>query len=104
MTRLGRGTDASRIYRLTPTSRLPAQSVLLSVESNKEQLSKAIVQDLKDHKDDYVRNSLVVTGQDPTPIEISGPSDDEDSGKVVPRHDLRDTYDEAGNIILHRVS
>ena len=89
---------------MTPNTRLPSQSALLSVTSNKQQLIKLIVDDLKKHKDDAVRNSLVVTGPEPIPVELKGPSNDEDTGKVVLRHDLRNTHEEADNIILHQVS
>ena len=92
------------MFQLIPTSRLPAQSVLLSVASNKAQLIKAIIQDLKEHKDDHVQNSLVVTGPEPTPVEMHGPGDDEDVGNIVHRHDLRNTQEEADTILLHQVS
>lgn len=62
-----------------------------------------IIQDLIDHRHDPVEHSLVVTGPDPTPLELPGPSVDTDAGVVIQRHDLRTTQEEADTIIVQQV-
>ena len=70
---------------------------------NKEQLIDFIVADLLAHKDDLVENDLILTGPDPTPVEIRGPSRENLHGQVIPRLDLRTTHEEADNILLNQV-
>ena len=60
---------ASRVYTLRPPARLPAQKVVLTVSSNKAQLIDLILADLEAHKD-VLNGKLVVTGNDPVPIQI----------------------------------
>ena len=45
-----------------------------------------------------------MTGPDPVPIEIVGPSRDSVHGEIIECNDLRNTHEEADNIILHQVS
>ena len=85
------------------TQPLPAQAVLLGVTVNKKQLIDFIVADLIAHKHDLVRNALIVTGPDPTPIEIRGPSHENPQGQIIPRPDLRTTHEEADNILINQV-
>ena len=103
-TRIKRDKTATRIFNLSPVHPLPSQTVLLSVTANKSQLINFIVEDLKNHKNDLVLHPLIVTGPDPVPIEIVGPSRDSVHGEIIKRNDLRNTHEEADNIILHQVS
>ena len=57
------------MYTLRPPARLPAQKVVLTVSSNKTQLIDLILADLEAHKD-VLNGKLVVTGNDPVPIQI----------------------------------
>ena len=70
---------------------------------NKEQLIDFIVHDLIAHKHDLVKNSLILTGPDPTPLEIRGPSRENLHGQIIPRLDLRTTHEEADNILINQV-
>ena len=101
-TRCRRQKGASRMFYLKQTSGLPAQTLLLSVTSNKVQIINMIIKDLKDHKDDPVAHTLVITGPDPVSLELPGLVGDNDSGVVIPRHDLRNTHEEADRIIDHQ--
>ena len=86
------------MFKLKSTSRLPAQSVLFSVTSNKIQIINMIIADFLDHKHDNVSHSLIVTGPDPVPFELSG------AGLTIYRQDLRTTQEEADTIIIQQVS
>ena len=70
---------------------------------NKEQLINFIVADLIAHKHDIVKNALILTGPDPTPLEIRGPSRESLCGQIIPRLDLRTTHEEADNILINQV-
>lgn len=94
---MSRQKSASRGYALSSATILPAQSVVLTVTSNKEQLINLIVQDLIEHKVEVQGQRLVITGSDPVPVEVS-------SGRVIPRPDLRTTHEEADTIIVQQVS
>ena len=71
---------------------------------NEVKIINMIIKDLKDHKDDPVAHTLVITGPDPVPLELPGLVGDNDSGVVIPRHDLRNTQNEADTIIVHQVT
>ena len=59
--------------------------------------------DMIAHKGDLVNNPLILTGPDPVPLEIRGPSRDNIHGQVIPRPDLRTTHEEADNILINQV-
>ena len=103
-TRWKREKGASRVFKLKNPSRLPAQSLLFSVTSNKVQIIDMIIQDLIAHRVDRVAHSLVVTGPDPVPVEIPGPLASTATGILIDRHDLRTTQEEADTIIVQQVS
>jgi len=63
---------------------------------NKLQLIKLICTYIKEHAELLANNRLVVTGQGPTPIEVS-------DGKVTLRHDLRITHEEADVVIFQQM-
>jgi hypothetical protein len=65
------------------------------VSSNKKQLIQLILEDLISHKD-VLKAKLVVTGNDPTPVEIN-------SGVVIRRQDMAVTHEEANTIIIHQI-
>lgn len=104
VTRWRREKGASRVFSLKSTSRLPAQSLLFSVTSNKVQIINMIIQDLDDHKDDRVSHSLIITGPEPVPIELPGPAGETDTGVRICRHDLVTTQEEADTIIVQQVN
>ena len=56
-----------------------------------------LVQDKKFHEDNTRHHKLVVTGEDPVPIEISG------CGVVISRADLATSHEEADNVIVQQV-
>ena len=95
--RSSRENKSSRVYSLTNTTRLPAQSVVLTVTKNKAQLIEIIINDLKLHADEFQGKRLVVTGQDPVPIEFS-------HGQIIQRQDMSTTHEEADTIIIRQVS
>ena len=45
-----------------------------------------------------------MTGPDPVPIEIVGPSRDSVHGEIIECNDLRNTHEEGDNIIMHQAS
>lgn len=90
------GKEASRRHKLDLHTPLPAQKVVLNVTENKLQLIKLICTYIKEHAELLANNRLVVTGQDPTPIEVS-------NGKVTLRHDLRTTHEEADVVIVQQM-
>ena len=63
-----------------------------------------IIGDLKEYKDDHVAHTLVITGPDPVPIELSGPAGDTDTGVLICRHDLRTVQEEADTSIVQQVT
>ena len=95
-TRSDRDKGASRVYTLAPRSPLPPQKVVLTVSNNKKQLIDFIMEDLISHKDVFTAK-LVITGNDPTPVEI-------DSGLVIRRQDLAVTHEEADTIIIQQIA
>ena len=93
LTRKYRDDGASQVYQLTPVTALPPQDVVLKV-----QLIQLIVQNLvRNPAIFHGRHKLIVTGQDPVPLEIY-------NGYVSPPTDLRSTQEEADTILVHQVS
>lgn len=101
VTRGSRATGVSRVHHLQVDSKLPAQKIVLASSQNKKQLMQLIVDDLvqdkKFHEDNTQHHKLVVTGQDPVPIEIS------EGGVVISRADLATSHEEADIIIVQQV-
>ena len=97
----GRQSGITQIHKLNGRTKLPSQKVILTVVENKKQLMRIICQDLqydrlfharlKDHK-------LVITGEDPCPIEISNGGE-----SVETRSDLNTTHEEADIIIAQQL-
>ena len=83
--RNGRDKGSSRVYSLRPSAALPPQKAVLTVSNNKKQLIDLIMQDMISHKDE-LPSKLVVTGNDPVPVEIH-------LGVVIRRHDMEVTHD-----------
>ena len=98
LARSQRGKGGSKVFKLKPSSRLPAQSVLFSVTQNKLQMIHLIMADLIEHHDDPVEHKLVLTGPDSIPVEIPG-----SNGSPILRHDLTTNQEEADTNILHQV-
>ena len=93
-TRLSRDQGSSRVYVLGIETKLPSQTITLTVSKNKAQMINLIVKDLVDHKDS-IQTKLVITGSDPIPIEIN-------SGVIIQRYDMRITHEEADTILIHQ--
>lgn len=92
------GRDACvRLFDLHSNSPLPARKSVLTSTYNKRQLINLIVEDLRSHASDVKTNKLVVTGDDPVPIEIN-------KGVVSERRDMRTEHEEADNIIIQQAS
>ncbi len=92
------GTNASRQHQLSMSTPLPPKNVCLTVTKNKVQLIALICVHLRLWCDQLPQNGrlLVVTGSEPTPIEIS-------DGIIRERPDLRTTHEEADVIITQQV-
>jgi len=88
---------ACTVYTLTGTTRLPAESVVLTVSKNKAQLIDIIVSDLRLHANEFQTKRLVVTGKDPFPTELY-------QGQTFQRNDMWTTQEEADTIIIQQVS
>ena len=96
VTRIARACkETSRRHLTTP---LPPQKVILIVTANKVQLISIIYNFIKENAALLPRNAsrFVVTGPDPTPIEIY-------KGRVTPRDDIRTTHEEADVIIVQQL-
>ena len=93
----GTKEQASRVYTLRCTARLPPQKVVLTVTTNKDQLIALIVEDLVSHKADFQKHKLVVTGRDQVPVEIA-------NGFVNKRQDMAITQEEGDPLIVQQVS
>ena len=76
---------------------------ILGVIENKCQVIQFVVEDAIKRKDELTHHKLIITGADPVPLEIRGPSNESAVGSVVERHDLCNTHEEADNIILDQV-
>ena len=98
VTRTARGKEASRRHQLSLSMQLPSQKVVLTVSYNKTQLIALIVDALQAQKDHLrsTNHKLVVTGQDPVPVEIS-------HGMIIHRADMRNTQEEADVIMIHQL-
>ena len=95
-TRSERDQGASRVYTLHPATRLPSQKVILTVSSNKKQIIDLIVADLEAHSEE-IRGKLVVTGNDPVPVEIC-------HGLLRRREDMAITHEEADTMIIQQLA
>ena len=95
--RKSRDKGASRLFTLSSKTRLPAQSVVLTVSENKAKLIRLIIEDLILHKDEIRDHKLIVTGENTHPIELF-------HGQKILRNDLETTQEEADTIIVHQVS
>ena len=75
-TRMLRIDPGSRVHKLHINSPLPAQEICLSVSRNKEQLYKMMVTNLTHFETapDTTFHTLVVTGADPVPIQMTNTS------------------------------
>ena len=91
-TRDGRETGITRKHHLLRTTKLPAQKVVLSSVENKKQLIGILCEELTEDRLFHLRSTgdhrLVVTGEDPCPIEV------QNEEKRI-RYDL-ETYQELG--------
>ena len=63
-----------------------------------------MVEDAIKRKGELAHHKLIITGADPVPLEIRGPSNESAVGSVVERYDLRNTHKEAYNIIFVTVT
>ena len=92
------GNNASRQHQLSNLTPLPPQKFCLTVTQNKLQLINLICMFLRERHDllPQNRNLLVVTGAEPTPMEIC-------DGSIRERPDLRTTHEEADVIIIQQV-
>ena len=93
-TRISRDQGSSRIYTISTSTRLPSQTVMLTVSKNKKQLISLIIEDLIEHKDSFT-SKLMITGNNPVPTEIK-------SGVITKRNDLEVTHDEADTIVINQ--
>ena len=95
-TRDGRETGMARKHHLLRTTKLPAQKVDLSSVENKKQLIRILCEELTEDRLFHLRSTgdhkLVVTGEDPCPIEV------QNEEKRI-RYDL-ETYQEEADIII----
>ena len=90
---------ASRRHRLTPSTPLPAQSVVLTVTVNKKQIIGTICEQLRKKGKTHeatMKHSLLVTGSSSIPVEIF-------KGVAIERRDLETTHEEADVIIPRQV-
>ena len=100
VTRDVRETVVSRKHQLLLSTKLPAQNVVLSSIENKKQLNRLLCEELSRDRLFHLRSTekhkLVVTGEDPCPIEIQMEERRE-------RHDLENQQEEADTIIVQQV-
>ena len=92
----GRETGITRKHNLLRTTKLPAQKVVLSSVENKKQLIRILCEELTEDRLFHLRGTgdhkLLVTGEDPCPIEV------QNEDKRI-RYDL-ETYQEEADIII----
>ena len=91
--------QASRRYRLTPSTPLPAQSVVQTVTENKQQIIDTICEQLREKGKTHeatMKHSLLVTGPASITVEIF-------KGVAIERRDLETTHEEADVIIPRQV-
>ncbi|KAG1661394.1 Receptor-type tyrosine-protein phosphatase-like N [Nymphon striatum] len=99
-TRDDRETRVTRKHHLLRTTKLLAQKVVLSSVENKKQLIRIICEELTEDRLFHLRNTgdhkLVVTGEDPCPIEVQ-------NEERRTRYDLETHQEEADIIIVQQV-
>ena len=99
VTRQARECEASRPYQLTERMPLPSQKGILTVTSNKQQLTKIICNNIVNDGSFIARHTsnhkLVITGHNDAPTEIF-------KGVIIERHDISTTHEEADNIIVQQ--
>ena len=99
-TRDGRETGITRKHHLLRTTKLPAQKVVLSSVENKKQLIRILCEELTEDRLFHLRSTgdhkLVVTWEDPCPIEVQN-----DEKRI--RYDLETYQGEADIIIVQQV-
>ena len=100
VTRDVRETVVNKKHHLLLSTKLPAQKVVLSSIENKKQLNKLLCDELSKDRLFHLRSTkthkLVVTGEDPCPIEIK-------MEERLNRHDLENQQEEADTIIVQQV-
>ena len=91
-TQRGRDKGSSRVYTLRCTALLPPQNVVLTVTTNKDQLTALIVEDLVLYKADFQKHKLVVCQS-----EIA-------NACVNKRQDMATTQEEGDTLVVQQVS
>lgn len=66
-----RNKGVTEIFRVIPTSQLPAAKVIFTLTSNAVQIVNCIIKGLTDHKDQEVTHSLILTGPESVSFELS---------------------------------
>ena len=95
-TRQARGTGGCKTFKLLYASPLPTQTQVLNNSKNKKQLIALIVEKLIERlteQDDEFQHKLVVTGQNPCPVELF-------KGLCIQRQDLINHHEEADAIVV----
>ena len=94
--RKARGPAGCMVFQLSANGPLPSQKQVLAVSENKRQLIHIIVEALVAEAvvPGCHSSRLIITGQEPTPIEIAP------CGVVIRREDVKTTHEEAGAIIV----
>ena len=99
-TRDARETGITRKHHLLRTTKLPAQKVVLSSVENKKQLIRILCEELTEdglfHLPSTGDHKLVVSGEDPCPIEVQ-------NEERRTRYDLETHQEEADIIIVQQV-
>ncbi len=95
-TRKARGPGGCKVFQLSINVPLPPQKQVLTVADNKKQLIEIIVTTLigEAKVPGRYRSSLIITGQEDTPIEIAP------DGVIIRREDKKTTHEEADAIIV----
>ncbi len=95
-TRKARGPGGCKVFQLSINVPLPPQKQVLTVADNKKQLIEIIVTTLigEAKVPGGYRSSLIITGQEDTPIEIAP------DGVIIRREDKKTTHEEADAIIV----
>ena len=91
--------QASRRHRLTPSTPLPAQTVVLTITENKQQIIDTICEQLREKGKTHeteMKHILLVIGPASIPVEIF-------KGVAIERRDLEMTHEEA-DVIIPRAS
>ena len=96
----GRETGASKKHHLLRTTKLPSQKSVLCSAHNKKQLIEIIFEEMTQdrlfHLKSTKKHTLIVTGQDPCPIEVK-------MEDIRCRHDMTTYHEEADIIIVSQV-